>query len=224
MSRNLSDVKLRKLINSIPTFGVELYCEAKEEAQKILSARRGTRLARLVSRISGASSKEMPLANSLFDLYLAVFFREVAEYVRDNTVASLLTDALAYQVTGVEAGSVTEQQVLDCRTHDTRGIQKYQVAKKLMPHIRDIEGWTFGSEYSLIISGRPKDFAKVIEGAMFSLSRRVKARAHVRYLLYGTLPTKTEQQAMEQWLKDGTETLKELASRVTAPVNRKTTQ
>jgi hypothetical protein len=214
VARYLPDAKLQKVVDSLPSFGAKLHDEAQQEARKILSAGRGGLFARLASRMLGASPSETALANSLFDLYLAVFFREVTKYVDDNTIASLLTDALAYQATGVETGSVTEQQILACRTGDTRGIQKFQMAKTLMPHIQDIEGWTFGSEYSAIVCGRPKDFSKVIQGALFSLSRRVMARVHVRYLLYGTLPTKTEEEAMEQWLKDGSEILKKLVSQV----------
>jgi hypothetical protein len=222
------DAKLQKVIDSLPSFGVELYSEVQQEARKILSVDHGNQIARIAKRVavpvSGASAKETTLANSLFDLELAVFFREVTKYIGDNAIASLLTDALLYQATGVEPASATEEEVLDSGTHNVRGIQKFQVARKLMPHIADIEGWTFGKEYSAIISGRPKDFANAIEGAFFSLSRRVQARVHVRYLLYGTLPTKTEQQAMEQWFKDGIEILKKLGSEVTATVNRQTTE
>lgn len=222
------DAKLQKVIDSLPSFGVELYGEAQEEARKILSLNHGNQVARIAKRvaaaISGPSAKETALANSLFDLELAVFFREVTEYTGDNAIASLLTDALLYQVAGVEPASATEEEVLDSGTHHVRGIQKFQVARKLMPHIADIEGWTFGKEYSAIISDSPKDFANVTGGAFLSLSRRVQARAHVRYLLYGTLPTKTEQQAMEQWIKDRIEILKKLGSEVRATVNRQTTE
>ena len=71
----------------------------------------------------------------------------------------------------------------------------------------------------MIVSGSPKAFHKVIQGALFSLSRRVQARVHVRYLLYGTLPTKAEQQTMEQWLKDGTDILKKLVDQLRAGRN-----
>jgi hypothetical protein len=217
------DAKLQKVIDSLPSFGVELYGEAQQEARKILSVDHRNQVARIVKRVvaavSGASAKETALANSLFDLQLAVFFRELTEYVADEAIASLLTDALLYQATGFEAASATQEQILHYGTHDTRGIEKFQMARKLMPHVQDIEGWVFGSEYSAIVSGRPKHFANVTEGTFFSLPRRVSARIHIRYLLYGTLPTKTEQEAMEQWVKDGIEILKKTSSQVGMTVN-----
>jgi hypothetical protein len=226
VSQYPADAKVRKLIEALPSFGAALYRDAQEEARKMLIAGCENRLTRIVTRIaaaiSGNSTKETGLANSLFDLESAVFFREVTEYIGDNTIASLLTDALLYQVTGFEAASPTEEQVLYGGTHNVRGIQKFQIAGKLMPRIADIEGWTFGSEYSAIISGRPKDFSNVIKGAFLSLPRRARVRAHVRYLLYGTTPTKAEQEAMEQWLKDGIEILKKLSSQVTATLKQQT--
>src|SRR6266436_1573453 len=121
-----------------------LYRDAQEEARKILSVGGRNSLTGIAKRIAAAisdpSAKETALANSLFDLQLAVFFRELTEYVGDNPTASLLTDALLYQATGFEAASATQEQILHYGTHNTRGIEKFQLARKLMPHVQDIEG------------------------------------------------------------------------------------
>ena len=131
------DAKGQHIVDSLPNFAGELYRDAQQEARKILNA--GTRNSpmgigrRIAAAISGPSAKERALANSLFDLQLAVFFEELTEYLGDNAITSLLTDALLYQATGFEPDSATEEQILYYGTHNTRGIEKFQIARKLMP-------------------------------------------------------------------------------------------
>jgi hypothetical protein len=109
---------------------------------------------------------------------------------------------LLYQATGSEAGSPTEEELLDSVTQNVRGIQKFQAARKSMPHIGDIEAWIFGREFSAIVSGEPKDISNIVSVSPFSLIARVRSHWHIRYLLYGVLPTEEEKQALEDAVRN----------------------
>ena len=205
VSHYSEDAKLQTVVDSLPKFANELYGDARESARGLLRSRTPNPLARIargiVAAVSGGSTKETALANCIFDLQLTAFFSEFTKYFGDNDVASVVVDALLYQATGFEAGTPTEHQILFTGTHHTRGIHKYQVAHKATPHIGDIEAWTFGKEFSAIVSGSPLDIACVVSVSPFSLIMRGQARWHVRYLLYGTPPTKEEEQALEAAIK-----------------------
>ena len=208
------DAKLQTVVDSLPTFAGELYGDAREAARTLLSSHTPnplTRFARAIAAaVSGPSAKETALANCIFDLQLTVFFTEFSKHFGDNDVASVLVDALLYQATGFEAGSPTEEQLLFAGTHDTRGIHKFQVARRSKPHIGDIEAWTFGKEFSAIVSGSPMDIAYIVSVSPFSLVARVRARWHIRYLLYGRPPTKEDEQALEAALKKQEKSLQEM--------------
>jgi hypothetical protein len=140
--------KLQTVIDSLPKFADELYGDAREAACGLLRSHTPNPLARIargiVAAVSGGGTKETALANCVFDLQLTAFFSEFTKYFGDNDVASVVVDALLYQATGFDAGSLTEEQLLFAGTHEVRGIHKFQVARKSKPHIGDIEAWTFG--------------------------------------------------------------------------------
>jgi len=164
----------------------------------------------IAAAVSGASGKKTALANCIFDLQLTVFFTELTQHLGDSDVASVLVDALLYQATGFEAVSPTEEQLLFAGTHDTRGIHKFHIARKSKPHIGDIEPWTFGKEFSAIVSGSPMDIAYIVSVSPFSLVARVRAQWRIRYLLSGTLPTKEDEQALAAALKNQEKSLQEM--------------
>ncbi len=208
------DAKLQTVVDSLPKFAGELYADAQEAARTLLRSHTPNPLTRIVrgivAAVSGASAKQTALANCIFDLQLTVFFSEFSKHFGNNDVASVLVDALLYQATGFEAASPTEEQLLFAGTHDVRGIHKFQVARKSKPHIGDIEAWTFGKEFSAIVSGSPMDIAYIVSASPFSLVARVRARWHIRNLLYGTLPTKEDEQALEAALKKQEKSLQEM--------------
>jgi hypothetical protein len=79
-----------------------------------------------------------------------------------------------------------------------------------MPHIGDIEAWTFGKEFGAIVYGNPKGIAYILSVSPFSLVARVRARWHIRYLLYGTPPTRQDGEALEVVLKKQEEDLQKM--------------
>jgi len=209
------DPKLRYLTDSLPKVADSLYCDARGAARDLLrefasnpAARAATALATLVSR--SPSAKEAALADCVFDLELAEVFGDLSKEVGDNEVASLLVDALLYQANGSEPRSPTWDELHNLGTQNARGIHKYQLAHKEFPHIKDINGWVFGKEFSAII-GHWKEIAHVTVGAVSSFSIRFEARWHMRYLLHGTVPTTEEMDAALAIIRRLTSGLMELA-------------
>jgi hypothetical protein len=199
------DAKLQSLTVLLPKFSSVLYHNALEGAQTLLRNHTANPLIRfargIAGAVSGATTKETELANCIFDLQLTVFFTELTKYLNNNEVASILGDALLYQATGCEASSPTEDELVFAGTQNRRGIQKFQDARKSMPDIPAIEAWIFGKEYSVIISGAPARATQVMSVGPFSLGVRVRARWHIRRLIYGTPPTKDDEQALVRDIK-----------------------
>jgi hypothetical protein len=217
LSQYPQDAKLLAVLDLLAKLGADLYHDAREAARTLLRTQTPNRLTRLAggiaSALSGPSAKETTLTNCIFDLQLTVFFSETKKYFGDNAIASVLVDALLYQATGFEANSPTETQLLVAGTHNIRGIHKFQVARKSnksKPHIGDTDAWSFGKEFSAILTGNPDDIAYIVSCFSFSLIARVQARWDVRYLLYGTLPTKEEQQGLKVSLKKQEEELQKI--------------
>jgi hypothetical protein len=208
------DGKLQAVTDSLPKFADGLYRDAQGAARTLLRSNTPNPLVRTVKAIaaavSGPSAKETALAKSIFDLQMTVFFTELKKHLGENDVASVLVDALLYQATGLEAGSTTEEELLSSGTQNTRGIHKFQLARKSQPHIGDIEAWTFGKEYSAIISGNPLDLAYIVSASAFSLVARVRAQWRIRHFLYGTPPTKEDEQALEAALKKQKKSMQEM--------------
>lgn len=208
------DTKLQTVVDLFPRFAGEMYATARDAAHTLLRKHTPNPLIRIAKRIAtsvtGSGAKETALANCILDLQLTVCFSEFSKYFGDSDIASVLVDAFLYQATGFEADSPTEEQLLFAGTHNTRGIHKFQIAWKSMPHIGDSEAWIFGKEFSAIASGNSKDIACIVSVSPFSLVARVRARWLIRYLLYGTPPTKEDEQALEVDIKKQEKSLKEM--------------
>lgn len=211
------DAKLKTIIDSLPKFAGELYDLAQGSARGFLRGHTPNPLTRIARDIAaaflGASAKQTALANCIFDLQLTAVFTELSKHLDDADAASVVVDALLYQATGFEAGSPTEEELLFAGTQNTRGIHKFQVARKSKPHIGDVEAWIFGKEFSAIVSDSPMNFAYVISVSPFSLVVRVRARWCIRYLLYGTLPTQEDEQALDAILKKQKKDLQEMVDK-----------
>jgi hypothetical protein len=215
VSHNSSrDTQLKSIIDSLPEIADGLYRFAQGEARTLLqtyTSNSFVRVARVIAAaIPGMSAKEKALANCIYDLLLTVYFTELAKLVADYELVSVSIDALVYQATGSEAGSSTEEEVLSTGTQNTRGIHKFQVARKIMPHIGDIDAWVFGKEFSAIMSGSPMNIAYIVPVSPFSVMARFQARWHVRHVLYGTSPTKEDEQALEVAIKQQEKSMKEM--------------
>ena len=209
------DEKLQTFVESLPKIAHDLYNEAEDGARGLLRTftpnplvRTGRAFAALVCR--SRPPKEIALANCIFDLHLTVVFEELQKYAGDAEVASLLVDALLYQATGCEASSPTSEEVLDLGTQNARGIQKFKSAHELMPHIGDIETWMFGKEFSAIVFGDNGSFSSIISIRPFSLVARTRAQWQIRYVLYGTRPTRQDEEAMEATIKEQDKKLQEM--------------
>jgi hypothetical protein len=208
------DPKLQTFIDSFPKFAYELYCGAEDEARYLLREKRYLlrlctpnplkRLARGIAATLRGRSKQKLLADCIFDLHLTVFFTVFMEHLGDADGASALVDALLYQIRGYAKASPTqdEQAVSDATTENVRGVHKFVVARKTLAHLGDVEGWIFGREFSAIISGDPFDFIPVQSVQTSSIYTRVCAGWHLRYLLFGVLPTDEEQQALKAFFGD----------------------
>jgi hypothetical protein len=202
------DPKLQALTDSLPKFGDELYRHALDEAGALLRSHTPNPLKRvareIAAAVSGESTKQTLLANCIFDLHLTVFYLVFMEHLGDSGSALALVEALLYQANGSEPASPAddEKAVSDACTQDVRGINKFQVARKTMAHLGDVEAWIFGMEFSAIVSGEPKDIAKIVSVSTFCLATRVHARWRIRYLLYGVLPTEEDKEALAVGLRN----------------------
>jgi hypothetical protein len=208
------DAKLQAFTDSFRKFSDELYRDAHKAARTLLLSHTPNPLMGSASGVDaavfGGSDQETALANSIFDLQLTGIFAELKQHFGDNEIASALVDALLYQATGYEAGSPTEEELLFAGTHNTRGIHKFQVAHKRKPHIGDIQAWTFGKEFSAIVYDSPLDIAHIVSVSPFSMVARVRARWHIRYLLYGTPPTEEDKQVLEAALERQEKAIQEM--------------
>jgi hypothetical protein len=209
------DAKLRTLTDSLPRLADGLYGYARKTARVLLRShtpnpfvRAGRVLAGLVS--GSRPTKETTLANCIFDLQLTVFFNETSKFLGNNDAASVLVDALLYQAIRCETDSPSSAELHDLGTQNTRGIQKYALARKEMPRIGDIEGWTFAKEFAALVYGTPSNIANTLSIAPLSLVARVRARWIIRYLLWGTLPTKKDEEALHVLAKNDQKKLQEL--------------
>jgi hypothetical protein len=209
------DSKLVFLVESLTTIADELYHDSQAAARSLLKANTRNPLIRIVRGVVMLSGSLTPrgitLTNCIFDLALTSYFNEVFQYIQDKKVASVLVDALLYQATGYEPSSPTLDDILDLGTENARGIHKFQLAHEAMPHIGDIEAWIFGKEFAAIMVNDPGNLAHIIPVAPFSLIFRAKARWRIRYLLYGTLPTRQEREALEALVGKLDKRLQEMA-------------
>jgi hypothetical protein len=210
------DDKLKKLINDLPRIADGLYSYAQESAKNFLRGYGPNPLVRtgkgILAFFSGARrSKAKALAMSIFDLQMTIVFGALSKHLDNRDIASVLVDALIFQATGFEAGTPTKEELLFLGTQNTRGIHKFQLAHEKSPHIGDIEAWTFGKEFSAIESGSPLDFVNIVAVSSFALTMRVRASWLIRYFLYGTHPTKQDEESLKTALDKQKEDLKKLS-------------
>jgi hypothetical protein len=209
------DAKLRSFTDSLPKFADGLYRDARNAARSLFRNHTPNPLLRVASSLATMvtgcrPTKETALANCIFDLQLTVLFAELSKYFGNKEIVSLLVDAFLYQATGCETGDPSSEELLFLGTQNTRGIEKYRLAQKEKPHIGDIQAWTFGKEFGAIIYGIPLDIAHILSVSPFSMVARVRARWHIRYLLYGTSPTKQDEEELLATLKEQEKNLREL--------------
>jgi len=136
------------------------------------------------------------LVDCVFDLMLLSCFGEVLDYCHDNEVASFFVDAVLYQATGREPGVPTESEILAEGTQRVHGIGKYQIRRDYVKMRGDVDGWTFGKEYAAL-RGAELEFSHIVSVQPFTLLMRGRAKWVVRYCLYGTLPTESEEAALK---------------------------
>jgi hypothetical protein len=201
--------KFEYLVRYLPDFAALLSSEAKKTAEA-LSQRdnSGETIDQIFSGKSGA------LADCVLDLMLVPCFGEIAGYCGENELASAFVDALLYQATGHEPGLPTESEVRDEGTHRTHGIAKYQIARRYISSVADLEGWIFGKEYAAIVENDAKDLARIMAVAPLTLAYRQCARWSVRYFLYGTLPSEDEQQKLNSAVEGSFKAMAQVFTRV----------
>ena len=212
------DPKLQVFIKSLPKFADELYCSAENQARTLLRGDPSNLVTRITGAVAGTltggRAKERLLASCIFDLHLTSFFAEFRDLIGVSESALMLVDGLLYQATGSKAGSPTESELLNSGTQNVRGIQKFEAARKTMPLIGDVDAWIFGKEFSAIVSGEPGDIAKIVSVASFSLAARLRARWHIRYLLYGVLPKDKDKQELDATVLDHEKSMQDMIDRL----------
>jgi hypothetical protein len=166
-----TEPKLRLVANALPQLASALYAEAEQSAMNLLMSENKSPLAKSVAKLFGLrrSSKQTLLANCIFDLQLSSCFGEFSKYFENHEIASLVIDALLYQATGLEATSPADDEIL-LGTQNARGIHKFQVAKRKMPHIASIESWMFGKEYGAIKYDRPMEIGNILSVSSFAFA------------------------------------------------------
>ena len=118
------------------------------------------------------------LSLSMFDFILSVYCDRVYQFLdHDKQAPLLLADALLFQVTGQDASTADEGDILHGRTHTMRGIHKFhllsQIKRKQSFSIQaDARGWLLRTEIARILCGGPN----------LSVEHQVMARiALIRY-------------------------------------------
>ena len=219
------DDKLKKLIDDLPRITDGLYSYAQESAVGLVVGLSSNRLVRVGKRLLAIFSgthrhKVTPLTLCIFDLQMSAVFSTLLKHLGGKEAASVLVDAMVYQATGSESNSPTEAQLMYEGTQNVRGIHKYQLTHQKFPHFADSEGWAFGKEYSAIQTGSPMDIAYVVSVSSFSLLMRIRASWMMRYFLYGTRPTKEEQDSLQELLDKQEEDFKKMIDSLSAGADK----
>jgi hypothetical protein len=200
--------KAKKLVDLIPKLSSELHSEAQQASTLSCftggSDNRVSRAFRVLKTI--APGRQRLIAQCIFDLYLTVYFSEAYEFCGDKEIASLLTDAMLFQATGSEAGSPTEDQILNEGTHTVRGIEKFKSAARM--GFKE-ESQVFGKEIATL-QGHRGEIGTIVSVAPISVMLRVHAKWAIRYFIYGTLPTKDEEQKLNELVTKMGKNLREI--------------
>jgi hypothetical protein len=194
-------VETKRLVETLPNIAAQLNNEADNGAKNLMSSQSASVVGRFFRRITGSAKQQSLLARCLVDVMLTVYFDEVLAYSGDKELSSLLVDSLLYQATGCESSSPTESDILDGGTQNARGIHKFVMGRKLMPHIGDMTAWLFGKEVAAL-DGKPNEIGIILSVAPFSIMVRGHAKWTTRHFLYGSSPTEAEQLAFETLLTE----------------------
>jgi hypothetical protein len=182
--------KLNFLIDNLSTIGAVLYALSENFASIVPSLDE--------KPIDPQTRRQIAL--SAFDLTLVTYFNEIFPFLdKQNEVASVLTDALLYQVTGYEATSPTEQDVIDDRTHKFRGIHKFLMEKKMLDKpgaVKDTDAWLLGKEVSCALLGHP-DISMVMTLPTPSMMLRYDAKGLIREVLYDEVPRRFQRRRLQ---------------------------
>jgi hypothetical protein len=208
------------LIESLPTSARNLYREAESFVQQFEEIFiQGPFVSNGVESTYNdfEMNRHALLKNCIFDLVSLAYFDEVFSSLQDREHASVLTDALTYEATGIEATLPTEDQVQDSGTEECRGIGKYWKASKQKWAVQDRVGWLFGKEVSAIFSSTANDIAIIVPAATRSIDVRVRARWAVRYLSNGTPPTADEIRSLTLLLQERAKALEKLTDSLPHP-------
>jgi len=179
------------LIQGIPTFASLLRDHADETADTLFQS--ANLSSRLLSKFNG---KRKLLGDCIIDLMLVPCFDELTKYCGDNELASLFVDVIVFEATGSEASEPTESEVLYQGTHETRGLSKYVLGRRLLAG-SEVEARMFGKEYSALLTGRPLDFAPALGVHPLTILMRGYGKMVAEYCLYGTLPREEYMRTLE---------------------------
>jgi hypothetical protein len=213
-----TEPRLRLVVAALPQLASSLYAEAEESAKNLLMSENENPLAKSIAKLfgHGKSSKQTLLANCVLDLQLSSCFGEFSKYFENHEIASLVIDALLYQATGSEATSPTDDEIL-LGTQNARGIHKFQLARRKMPHMASIESWMFGKEYGAIKFDNPIEIGNILSVSSFAFATRVQAFWRARELLYDVAPTEGDRQKLREDLAENDKNLIQMMETFSRP-------
>jgi hypothetical protein len=139
----------------------------------------------------------------MFDFILSVYCDRVFQFLdHDKQAPLLLADALLFQVTGQDASTANEGDILHGRTHTIRGINKFlllsQIKRKQSFNIQaDVWSWLLGVEIARILCGGP-DLSVEHQVMARTALIRYDASAVVRLLLHNEPPNITKRTELEK--------------------------
>jgi len=148
-------------------------------------------------------SVQNELSLSMFDFILSVYCDRVYQFLDyDKQAPLLLADALLFQVTGQDASTANEGDILHGRTHTMRGIHKFLLLSKIKRKQSfsiqaDARSWLLGVEIARILCGSP-DLSVEHQVMARTALIRYDASAVVRLLLYNEPPNITKRTELER--------------------------
>ena len=148
-------------------------------------------------------SVQHELSLSMFDFILSVYCDRVFQFLdHDKQAPLLLADALLFQVTGQDASTADEGDILHGHTHTIRGIHKFlllgQIKKKQSFSAQaDARSWLLGVEIARILCGGP-DLSVEHQVMARTALIRYDASAVVRLLLHNEPPNITKRTELEK--------------------------
>jgi hypothetical protein len=184
---------VRRLGNELPIYGDLLYGITAKETVLLLQTWDAV--------VEEAVQYELSL--SIFDFILRVYCEEVFQFLdHDKQAPLLLTDALLFQVSGQDASSVEEGDILGGRSHKIRGIQKFLLIEQMKRSKSfnpkgDAGSWLLGVETARILCGGP-DLSVELQIAARSHLVRYDASAAVKLMLYNEQPSTIKRIKLEE--------------------------